>query len=141
MRLRSFFLPLAACASLLAFTAIARADPAPECASSSSVGTSCTTAGTAKNQPGICESTPCSSLDGGASAADGGTCFACLVDGTAGTCGGGRTRESPSAAASFAPTVGGCCNVAGTTPWGSGAGLFVAVGLVGLGFFQRRRRA
>jgi hypothetical protein len=123
-------------AFLVATTAVARADD--ECATSATVGRACTTAGTTHNQPGICESTPCSALDGGASQSDAGACFACVVDGTQGLCGGGRTRDTP-AAASFAPTVGGCCSVAGTSQWGSGAGILLGVGLVGLALVKRRR--
>jgi hypothetical protein len=125
-----------AIATLLSLPSLAHADDACR-ASGTSVGRSCTTAGPDRNQAGICETVACSADGGAANPGDGGPCVACLVDGTAGGCGGGRPVDSTKA--SFTPTVGGCCSVAGTSPWQTGAGLAsVTLGL-GLAFLQRRR--
>ena len=129
----SKLLPVAVVVATLSLADRARADD-NVCTTSSSIGTACKTAGPGKNQPGICESSPCDA-DAGA-AHDGGACFACLVDGTQGLCGGGRPSDPKS---SFTPTVGGCCSIAGTHSWETGAGLLLGMFFLGLAFAQRRR--
>jgi hypothetical protein len=122
-------LSLAAFIAVLSSADLARAEAV--CGPSASLGKACKTAGPNANQPGICEATPC---DAGAQSDE--QCSACVVDGTAGGCGGGRAVDSK---ASFTPTVGGCCSVAGTHSWEAGAGLVLGTALLGLALVKRRR--
>ncbi len=135
---RTRLLPrLGSFAAVLLAAGIARAGAPATCADPSSLGKACATAGPANNQSGICETAPCTGTADASAAVDGGsTCFACLIDGTAGGCGGSTPRDAPG---SFAPVVGGCCSVAGTAVPEGDAGILFGAAFVGLAFVRSRR--
>jgi hypothetical protein len=129
-------LPLAA---LLSAFAVGRPAHAADerCDYGTSVGKACVNAGPKQDQPGICQSVPCSSLDGGPD--DVVNCTVCNPDTKkpSGTC-SGATAGDPTT--SFASPLGGCCSVAGAHSMATGAGLLAATVLLGLAFAVRRRR-
>jgi hypothetical protein len=107
-------------------------DSEASCTSASSVGASCDSAS------GTCQRVTCSDASSDDDAGSGSACYACVASSNDGATPQKTARLSHS---HFAPTVTGCCSIAGAHPWTEGAGFFAAATAVIVAFRTRRRRS